>query len=221
MMDNDLDKGIGEDDGLSSVADVIKDLRQMTGLSQAKFAEKFSIGVSNIQHWEQGVSTPPKYVVSMMKDLLNMEQMLHETRDFDSVADDMRELRAEIHDTVVLRDHAIVLLHALAEKYVFDARLASGDGNKASYTFSDDELLELLQVNIEDLQDDVKDALFYIFDHPYVVRTDDREIHTLWLDGFSYSKCKGLEVSPNKSLYDVFSWISKSPEPEYGLAEYL
>ena len=48
----------------------ILELRQMTGLSQRKFADKYQINFRNIQNWEQGVSKPPAYVLYMLYRLI-------------------------------------------------------------------------------------------------------------------------------------------------------
>ena len=45
---------------------LIKELRKITGLSQVEFAKKFHIPVGTLSHWEQGIRTPPEYVVYMM-----------------------------------------------------------------------------------------------------------------------------------------------------------
>ncbi len=45
---------------------VIKELRKTTKMSQSKFAAYLEIPVANIQHWEQGVTTPPDYLVSLI-----------------------------------------------------------------------------------------------------------------------------------------------------------
>lgn len=51
----------------------IKELRNRTGLSQAKFGQKFHIPVDNISNWEQGAHNPPEYVFYMIEKLLEME----------------------------------------------------------------------------------------------------------------------------------------------------
>lgn len=52
----------------------IKELRESTGLSQSKFAEKYHIPVGTLQHWEQGVRKPPDYVVYMLYELTKKEK---------------------------------------------------------------------------------------------------------------------------------------------------
>ncbi len=51
----------------------IKELRKCTGLSQNKFANYTKIPVANIQNWEQGVSNPPEYVVSLISRVMKHE----------------------------------------------------------------------------------------------------------------------------------------------------
>ena len=53
---------------------LIKELRKITGLSQSEFAKKFHIPVGTLAHWEQGVRTPPEYVVYMLSRLIYMER---------------------------------------------------------------------------------------------------------------------------------------------------
>ena len=44
----------------------IKEIRSMTGLSQGKFAEKYSIPVRTLQNWEAGHREPPEYVLKLL-----------------------------------------------------------------------------------------------------------------------------------------------------------
>ena len=44
----------------------IKELRNTTQMSQNKFANYLGIPVANIQHWEQGVTNPPSYLISLI-----------------------------------------------------------------------------------------------------------------------------------------------------------
>ena len=57
---------------------VVKQLRESTGLSQSKFASKFNIPVANVQSWEQGRNKPLDYVVYMMELILEQEKKLEE-----------------------------------------------------------------------------------------------------------------------------------------------
>jgi DNA-binding transcriptional regulator YiaG len=45
----------------------IKEIRQASGLSQAKFAEKHGIPVRTIEDWEAGRRKPPEYVVRLLE----------------------------------------------------------------------------------------------------------------------------------------------------------
>ncbi len=48
----------------------IKEIRNLTGLSQAQFAKKYAIPVKTIQGWEIDRRTPPDYVTSMLERLV-------------------------------------------------------------------------------------------------------------------------------------------------------
>lgn len=52
----------------------IREIRQASGLSQAKFAAKYEIPLRTIENWEAGVRKPPEYVVKMIARLEEMEQ---------------------------------------------------------------------------------------------------------------------------------------------------
>ena len=57
---------------------IIKALREKTGLSQRKFAEKFNIPVANLQSWEQGINRPLDYVMFMIQTILEQEKKIEE-----------------------------------------------------------------------------------------------------------------------------------------------
>lgn len=45
----------------------IKEIRTLTGLSQAKFGEKYEISKRTIEEWEAGRRKPPEYVVKLLE----------------------------------------------------------------------------------------------------------------------------------------------------------
>lgn len=51
----------------------LKELRKELGLSQAKFAEKFSIPIRTIQDWEYGKREVRSYIVDMMHKIIELE----------------------------------------------------------------------------------------------------------------------------------------------------
>lgn len=57
----------------SDLSTDIKRLRQSTGLSQSKFGAMFGVPTANIARWEQGLSSPPAYVLTMMRQILGEE----------------------------------------------------------------------------------------------------------------------------------------------------
>ena len=56
----------------------IKELRDFTGLSQSKFADKFCIPISSIQDWEQGRHKPYGFVLYMIQTILENEEIIKE-----------------------------------------------------------------------------------------------------------------------------------------------
>lgn len=51
----------------------IRELRNTTKMSQNKFATYLGIPVADIQHWEQGVSTPPNYLVALISRVMKYD----------------------------------------------------------------------------------------------------------------------------------------------------
>lgn len=54
----------------------IKEMRERTYLSQSRFAELLGIPAPNIAKWEQGVSSPPDYVVKLIEHRLRQLGLL-------------------------------------------------------------------------------------------------------------------------------------------------
>ena len=48
----------------------IKELRDLTGLSQYKFALKYHIHVQTLQGWEQGRRQPPDYALHLLERII-------------------------------------------------------------------------------------------------------------------------------------------------------
>lgn len=45
----------------------VKELRNLTNLSQQAFSEKYGIPKRSIENWESGKRTPPEYVISLLE----------------------------------------------------------------------------------------------------------------------------------------------------------
>lgn len=45
----------------------IKEIREMTGLSQSKFAKEYGIPVRTLQNWEIDKAKPPAYLVTLLE----------------------------------------------------------------------------------------------------------------------------------------------------------
>jgi DNA-binding transcriptional regulator YiaG len=54
----------------------IKEMREKTYLSQAKFAKLLDIPVANITKWEQGISSPPPYVIKLIEYYLRNSNLI-------------------------------------------------------------------------------------------------------------------------------------------------
>lgn len=55
----------------------ILELRQKTGLSQSKFAQRFHLNVRTVQQWEQGARKTPDYVIWLIARVIELEEMLN------------------------------------------------------------------------------------------------------------------------------------------------
>ena len=52
----------------------IKEIRQLTGLSQGKFAAKYGIPIGTLHHWEAGDREPPEYVLNLIEKVVRIDQ---------------------------------------------------------------------------------------------------------------------------------------------------
>ena len=48
----------------------IKELRQIMGLSQSQFANKYQLNVQTLQHWEQGFRNVPSYYLYLLNRII-------------------------------------------------------------------------------------------------------------------------------------------------------
>jgi len=53
----------------------IKEIRQLTGLSQTKFAEKYQIPLRTLQDWEAGRREPAEYLVALLERAVRADVM--------------------------------------------------------------------------------------------------------------------------------------------------
>ncbi len=53
----------------------VKKIREMTGMSQARFAEKYGIPKRTVEAWEMGERTAPEYVMEMLTKVVKMEEV--------------------------------------------------------------------------------------------------------------------------------------------------
>ena len=55
---------------------IIKELRTKTKLSQSAFACKFKVPIKTLQKWEQGISKPLPYLISLIQNEINIEEFI-------------------------------------------------------------------------------------------------------------------------------------------------
>lgn len=71
----------------------IKEIRQITGLSQRGFSSYFGIPLGTLRNWEQGIAKPPEYVFNMIFASLRRDKMINvETIKFIRMLDELAEL---------------------------------------------------------------------------------------------------------------------------------
>lgn len=59
----------------------IKEIRELTGLSQAKFSEKYNIAKRNIENWETGKRKPPDHIPYLLERVVKLEKRVAELED--------------------------------------------------------------------------------------------------------------------------------------------
>ena len=55
----------------------IKELRNRTGLSQSKFANKFHLSVKTLQRWECNQTKTPEHIIFMINFILDLEEIIY------------------------------------------------------------------------------------------------------------------------------------------------
>ncbi len=92
----------------------IKEIRQLTSLSQPKFCEKYGIPLQTLRKWEQGHRSPPDYVVELLefkvREDLKMEKQIPM-----SMIDEMKELKDALK-SVSAKNAEDMLKHLLDEE---------------------------------------------------------------------------------------------------------
>ena len=58
----------------------IKQLREITGLTQKKFSERFKIPLRTVQNWESGTNTPPEYIPRLIEMQMILENEIDQLR---------------------------------------------------------------------------------------------------------------------------------------------
>lgn len=58
----------------------VKDIRDLTGLSQIKFCEKYKIPRRTLEDWESGKSKPTEYLIELLEFKVRYDYGLHEKK---------------------------------------------------------------------------------------------------------------------------------------------
>lgn len=53
----------------------IKEIREMTALSQNRFAEAYGIPIGTLHHWEAGERKPPEYVLELISRIAQLQAL--------------------------------------------------------------------------------------------------------------------------------------------------
>ena len=71
-----------------------KDILKMTGLKMTEFSEYFRIPYRTIQQWNAGTSTPPEYVLSLLKESIEHDQHFEKNYTFTCVDERFNDVLA-------------------------------------------------------------------------------------------------------------------------------
>ena len=130
----------------------IKEIRNKTGLSQQRFAERYGIPIGTLHHWEAGDREAPEYVMEMLQKIVALD----EVRTSAYVVNEYRDSRGVGTVKMFKTEHEAV-------KYVTEEWDRLSPADKRSYTedpaayfyagevdvFWDDEEMEFVPEGLE------------------------------------------------------------------------
>lgn len=58
----------------------IKQLKELSGLNQKQFAQKFKIPVRTVQNWEAEITEPPAYIPRMIELIMILENEIEDLK---------------------------------------------------------------------------------------------------------------------------------------------
>jgi len=85
----------------------IKELRQLTGLSQVNFGKRLNIPMRTIQDWEAGKRTPPEYVKELIEYRIKKELEEKNMENIVKVLYDGEEIGTVRTNQNITLDHAL------------------------------------------------------------------------------------------------------------------
>lgn len=71
-----------------------KDILKMTGLKMTEFSEYFKIPYRTIQQWNAGTSTPPEYVLSLLKESIEHDEHFEKAYNFTYIDENFNDVLA-------------------------------------------------------------------------------------------------------------------------------
>lgn len=103
----------------------IKDIRQITKMSQKQFSDYFGIPIGTIRNWEQGISNPPSYVYSMIFTSIRRDKMINvETIKFTRLLDHLAALSSN-----GIEDFSLATEDTYYEKLFYDSESPTENGH--------------------------------------------------------------------------------------------
>lgn len=92
----------------------IKEIRELTGLTQKQFAEKYHITFSSIRNWESGHRTCPDYVAELLEFRVREDLKMEKTVSMSTI-DEMKELK-DVLKSVSAKNAEDMLKHLSEEQ---------------------------------------------------------------------------------------------------------
>lgn len=74
-----------------------KDILKMTGLKMTEFSEYFKIPYRTIQQWNAGTSTPPEYVLALLKESIEHDQHFEKNYTFTCIDEKFNDVSAVVN----------------------------------------------------------------------------------------------------------------------------
>lgn len=94
----------------------IKELRELTGLSQSQFSKEFSIPIRTLQKWESGERIPPEYMEGLLKDSI-LYRGLADTAAFKEEKNMYKNIQLPEYETKTIDELSEYVINDWLKKY--------------------------------------------------------------------------------------------------------